>query len=234
MPAFSLPMVELRASDMASGNGRSTSAKFVADWWDGDWRWGGGTGSCPGPATTGSPLPVPPGGPCSVTCSIVGASVVTLLGALVAVPNCRSLTGPGCCCNMFRHWNDLVVPCWFSLTVGPDTDIYCDDASCKVGGGETYWEGWIWAELSSCGMGMTVVPSFTVSTTLGVISRLAPYMFTEDTGEGIAAGWFKGPACRPATMDMWLACGCSVAWARGMKGALAQSQLRKPALVYRI
>ena len=155
-------MVELRASNMASGNGRSTSAKLVADWWDGDRRRGG---SCPGPATTGSPLPAPPGRRCSATCSIVGASVVTLLGALVAVPNRRSPTGPGCCCNMFRHWNDLVVPCWFSLTVGPDTDIFCDDASCKGGGGGggIYWEGWVWAELSSCGMGMTVVPSFTVS-----------------------------------------------------------------------
>ena len=172
--AYPLPMVELRASDMASGNGRSTSAKLVADWRDGDRR-GGGTGSCTGTATSGSPLPAPPGGRCSATCSIVGASVVTLLAALVAVPNCRSLTGPGCCCNMLRHWNGLVVPCWFSLTAGPDTDIFCDDASCKGGGEGTYWEGWVWAELSSCGMGITVVPSSTVSTTFGVISGLAPY-----------------------------------------------------------
>ena len=39
-------------------------------------------------------------------------------------------------------------------------------------------------------------------------------MFTEDTREGVAAGWFKRPACRPATRDMWLSCGCSVAWPR--------------------
>ena len=220
-------MVELRASDMASGNGRSASARLVADWWDGDRRRGGGTGSCSGPATSGSPLPAPPGGRCSATCSIVGASVVTLLAALVAVPNCRSLTGPGWCCNMLRLWNDLVVPCWFSLTVGPDTDIFCDDASCKGGGGGTYWEGWVWAELSSCGMGMTVVPSFTVSTTLGVISGLAPYMFTEDTGEGMAAGWFKGPAWRPA---LWLACGCSVAWARGMKGGTCTKSAKETSI----
>ena len=60
-------MVELRTSDMASGNGRSTSEKLVADWWDGDRRRGGGTGSWPGPATSGSPLPVPHGGRCSAT-----------------------------------------------------------------------------------------------------------------------------------------------------------------------
>ena len=222
-------MVELRASDMASGNGRSTSAKLVADWWDGDRRRGGSTGSCSGPATSGSPLPAPPGGRCSATCSIVGASVVTLLAALVAVRNCRSLTGPGCCCNMLRHWNDLVVPCWFSLTVGPDTDIFCDDARCKGGGGRVHigraefgqsclHVAWAWLSCLRSPFPRHYVSSVGLPHTcsLKIPERAWQPVDSRDPLAGLQQCDSRAAALSPGHA-VWM-------------GALAQSQLKKPAL----